>query len=77
MAASIRVFSGNLWWGRADPEGLIELIRENRVDVFAAQELGHENAEAISSELPFGCLEPGDDFQGMGIALRRPGRYER
>lgn len=77
MAGSIRVLSGNLWWGKADPDGLIDLIRKYEIDVFAAQELGFENAEAISSELPFGCLEPGDAYQGMGIALRRPGFYER
>ena len=77
MAGSIRVLSGNLWWGKADPEGLVDLIREYQIDVFAAQELGHATAEAISSELPFGRLEPHDDYQGMGIALRRPGAYER
>ncbi len=68
MGRSIRVLSGNLRRGRADPDGLIDLIREYRVDVFAAQELGSENAEAISSELPFGCLEPDPDFQGMAQA---------
>ena len=77
LAGSIRVLSGNLWWGRADSEGLVDLIREYHVDVFAAQELGFENAEAISSELPYGCLEPDEQYQGMGIALRRPGAYER
>ena len=77
MAGSIRVLSGNLCWGKADSNKLVDLIREYQVDVFAAQELGHENAEAISSELPFGCLEPHDDYQGMGIALRQPGSYER
>ncbi len=77
MAGSIRVLSGNLWWGRADPGGLVDLIREYQIDVFAAQELGPENAEAISSELPYGRLEPEDEYQGMGIALRRPGAYER
>lgn len=77
MAGSIRVLSGNLWWGRADPEGLIQLIREYQIDVFAAQELGYETAEAISSELPYGGLEPRESYQGMGIALRRPGAYHR
>jgi len=72
LGNSIRVFSGNLWWGKADPDGLIDLIRRHEIDVFAAQELGFETAEAISSELPFGCLEPGEKFMGMGIALRRP-----
>jgi endonuclease/exonuclease/phosphatase (EEP) superfamily protein YafD len=77
VGSSIRIFSGNLWFGRADPDGLVELIRRHRIDVFAAQELGFANAEAISSELPFGRLEPCDHFMGMGIALRRPARTER
>ncbi len=77
LAGSIRVFSGNLWWGRACPEGLVELIRSYQIDVFAAQELGHDNAEAISSELAHGCLEPDGGFHGMGIAMRFPGSYER
>lgn len=77
MSQSIRVFSGNLWWGRADPDELVALIRRYDVDVFAAQELGFENAEAISSELAYGTLEPSDDYQGMGIALRRPAAYQQ
>lgn len=77
MARSIRVFSGNLWWGKADPDGLVSLIRDHEVDVFAAQELGFENAEAIASELPHGCLEPHETYHGMGVALRHPGKYER
>jgi endonuclease/exonuclease/phosphatase family metal-dependent hydrolase len=71
------VFSGNLWWGKADSDGLVDLIREHNVDVFATQEMGFENAEAISSELPYGMLEPDHQFQGMGIALRHPAKYER
>ncbi len=77
MGNSIRVFSGNLWWGKADPDGLIDLIRRHAVDVFAAQELGFETADAISSELPFGRLEPSRTSLGMGIALRRPARYSQ
>jgi|GEM_PF-576167 len=75
VSKSVRVFSGNLWWGRADPDGLIDLIRRNQIDVFAAQELGFKTAEAISSELPFGSLEPDNGFHGMGIALRHPARF--
>lgn len=75
MGRRIRVFSGNLWWGRADPAGLVQLIRRYDVDVFCAQELGTENAEAIAGELPFGGLEPGDGVPGMGIALRHPAAY--
>jgi endonuclease/exonuclease/phosphatase family metal-dependent hydrolase len=71
------VLSGNLWWGKASPEGLVDLIRQHEVDVFAAQELGFENAEAISSELPYGCMEPSASYHGMGVALRRPGLYSQ
>lgn len=77
MAGSVRVLSGNLWWGKADPDGLVQLIREYQIDVFAAQELGHENAEAIATVLPFGILEPESNYAGMGIALRHPAVYER
>ena len=77
MSKSIRILSGNLWWGKASPEGLVELIRRHDVDVFAAQELGFETAEAIASELPFGCLEPTETYHGMGVALRRPGLYSQ
>lgn len=77
MSQSIRIFSGNLWWGRADSDALVDLIRRHQIDVFAAQELGYENAEAIASELPYGQLEPDPTYQGMGIALRRPATYEQ
>ncbi|MEM9175066.1 MAG: endonuclease/exonuclease/phosphatase family protein [Myxococcota bacterium] len=75
MTKSIRVFSGNLWWGRAESRALVDLIRRHEIDVFCAQELGWENAEAIADELPHGRLEPTDHFAGMGIALRHPADY--
>lgn len=75
MSKSIRVFSGNLWWGRADSDALVSLIRQNDVDVVCCQELGFENAEAIAGELPHGALEPHPTYQGMGIALRHPAPY--
>lgn len=80
MSKSVRVFSGNLWLGKADCDGLIDLIRRHQIDVFAAQELGFENAEAIASELPYGALEPASadaGFLGMGIALRKPAVYSQ
>lgn len=76
VSKSIRVFSGNLWWGRADSQALVEMIDRHEIDVFCAQELGWENAEAIVESLPFGRMEPKENFQGMGIALRHPADYE-
>ena len=75
MSQLIRVFSGNLCWGRADSDALAELIRRHDVDVFAAQEMGFDNAEAIARELPHGVLEPDATYMGMGIATRRHVAY--
>lgn len=80
MARSIRVLSANLWWENSEIDGVVELIQRHRIDVLAVQELSAEAAEAISAELPYGQLEPharGDDFLGMGIALRQPAAYEQ
>jgi endonuclease/exonuclease/phosphatase family metal-dependent hydrolase len=45
--------------------------------VVAVQELGHEQAEALSAVYPHGRLEPRTDHQGGGIALARPGEVRR
>lgn len=72
MGQAIRVLSLNCWWGRAEPEWVVDLVRRERVDLFAAQELGFEIAEAVADELPFGELVPDAGFAGMGIAARAP-----
>ena len=76
MGESLRVMSANLRWGRADPEALLALIRRLEVDAVGLQELGHEQAEAIAEELPYGMLAPGAGPEGTGIALRRPAAVE-
>lgn len=68
----LRVMTANLWWRKADPEALAKTLEAVEPDVLAVQELGHEQAEAIASVLPHGHLEPRLDYEGMGIALRRP-----
>lgn len=68
----LRVMTANLWWRRADPAALAKCLEAVEPDVLAVQELGHEQAEAIASVLPYGHLEPRLDYEGMGIALRRP-----
>jgi len=75
-AGSLRVMSANLWQA-ADPQALVDQVEELAVDVLAVQELVEAQAEALSRVLPFGSLEPADDYTGMGIALRRSGEYER
>jgi endonuclease/exonuclease/phosphatase family metal-dependent hydrolase len=68
--------TANLWHRRTDPEALAELLERIAPDVLAVQELGPEQAEAIASVLPHGQLEPRADYDGMGIALRRPGEVD-
>jgi endonuclease/exonuclease/phosphatase family metal-dependent hydrolase len=77
MGSRIRILSGNLLNGRADPEALCDLTRSLNVDVAAFQELAPEQAEAISDVLPFGALYPRRDHHGMGIALRWPASQDR
>jgi endonuclease/exonuclease/phosphatase family metal-dependent hydrolase len=73
----LRVLTANLLNGRADPDALARVIDERAVDVAALQELGPDQARAVSEVLPFGKLEPATDCNGMGIALRRPGEVRR
>lgn len=67
-----RILSANLWNGAAEPEALAELIEAFDVDVAAVQELAPRQAEALARVLPYGRLDPAEDYCGMGIALRRP-----
>jgi endonuclease/exonuclease/phosphatase family metal-dependent hydrolase len=77
MGSRIRILSGNLLNGGADPDALCDLTRSLNVDVAAFQELAPEQAEAISDVLPFGALYPARDHHGMGIALRWPASQDR
>ncbi len=73
LGQTLRILSANLMNGGADPAGFAALLVAMHVDVVAVQELSHDQAEAISEVLPYGQLEPDRHFQGMGIAMRRPG----
>jgi endonuclease/exonuclease/phosphatase (EEP) superfamily protein YafD len=73
----LRLMTANLWSRRADPSALVKTLEEQAPDVLAVQELGPAQAEAIASVLPYGRLEPARDYEGMGIALRRPAEVER
>jgi endonuclease/exonuclease/phosphatase (EEP) superfamily protein YafD len=75
--ATIRLLTANLLNGRADARALARLLHERGVDVAALQELSPEQALAVAEVLPYGKLEPGTDYNGMGIALRRPGEVKR
>lgn len=74
--ASLRIMSANLWQA-ADPQALAAQVEELGVDVLAVQELVAPQAEALAKVMPYGALEPANDYTGMGIALRRPAELDR
>ncbi|HSD09875.1 MAG TPA: endonuclease/exonuclease/phosphatase family protein [Candidatus Binatia bacterium] len=76
-AGCLRLFSANLWNGRADPEALAAIVGALAPDVVAVQELDRAQAAALSAVMPHGTLEPASDYTGMGIALRHPGSVRR
>jgi endonuclease/exonuclease/phosphatase family metal-dependent hydrolase len=77
MGSHLRVFSGNLMNGGADPEAFAELVRSSEADIVAVQELSPEQALALESVLPHGRLEPARDYTGMGILARHPADFDR
>ncbi len=72
----LRIFTANLWNGKADPAALAGLLEETMPDVVAVQELSPNAAAVIENALPYGRLDPADDTMGMGIALRYPAPVE-
>jgi endonuclease/exonuclease/phosphatase family metal-dependent hydrolase len=77
MGGRLRILTGNLANGAADPQAFADLVRSYRADVVAVQELVPEQAEALAEVMPHGVLEPARDFLGMGIALARPASLDR
>jgi len=77
MGPHLRVFSGNLMNGRADPEAFADLVRGSDADVVVVQELSPEQARALARVFPDGRLEPARDFTGMGVAVRHPAEFDR
>lgn len=77
MGQTLRIASANLMNGGVDPAAFAGLLDAMRVDVVALQELSHDQADAISEVLPFGQLEPERNYQGMGVATRRPSKVNR
>lgn len=67
-----RLFTANLWNGRAEPAALAEVIARTEPDAVLAQELTPEQAQAIERHLSYGLLVPRRDSRGMGLALRKP-----
>ncbi|MCI2424014.1 endonuclease/exonuclease/phosphatase family protein [Saccharopolyspora sp. K220] len=73
----LRVLSLNTYFGEADANQLVNLVRQNRVDVLSLQELTPEmvtalDAAGLARELPYRVFHPGPKADGSGIASRLP-----
>jgi endonuclease/exonuclease/phosphatase family metal-dependent hydrolase len=73
----MRILTANLLNGSARPVVLAARLDALHVDVAVLQELGPGQSGPIAEVLPYGKLEPSDDYHGMGIALARPGEVRR
>ncbi|MBB5153941.1 endonuclease/exonuclease/phosphatase family protein [Saccharopolyspora phatthalungensis] len=73
----LRVLSVNSYLGEADATQLVDLVRQNHVDVLSLQELTPElvarlDAAGLAAELPYRVFRPGPKADGSGIAARHP-----
>lgn len=73
----LRIMSANLFLGRADAKTIVELVRDNRVDVLNLLELtpreaGELERAGLFDELPYRVFQPVSGGAGSGIAARYP-----
>lgn len=73
----LRVMAANLFVGRADPDTIVDLVREQKVDVLVLPELtaGAESGldrAGLHSLLPHRVYDVGLTGEGTGIAARFP-----
>ena len=66
----LRIFTQNLYNGRADPEALAGAIDEHEPDVIAVQELSPNAVGVLEAWGDDGLLDPRDDTTGMGMVVR-------
>jgi endonuclease/exonuclease/phosphatase (EEP) superfamily protein YafD len=76
---ALRVLTANMRLGEADARALSELVRSERVDVLAVQELtpplvARLREAGLESQLPHSLLAPAPQSAGGGIWTRRPHR---
>ncbi|MFI5844933.1 endonuclease/exonuclease/phosphatase family protein [Catenuloplanes sp. NPDC051500] len=73
----LRVMTTNVLGGGADPDALIALIRENRVDLLAVQEFTPDvaaelDARGLATLLPYRQLHPINSAAGSALYSRYP-----
>jgi endonuclease/exonuclease/phosphatase (EEP) superfamily protein YafD len=74
---ALTVLNANLLYGRADPDALVKLVRDHRVDVLATEELTPEEvarltAAGLDKVLPYHSLAPFRAADGCGLWSRYP-----
>jgi endonuclease/exonuclease/phosphatase (EEP) superfamily protein YafD len=77
LGEPLTVMTANLEFGHADPRTLVNLVRDHKVDVLAAEELTPEAVEllrraGLDKELPFAELMPFRSADGCGLWSRYP-----
>ncbi|UQS27614.1 endonuclease/exonuclease/phosphatase family protein [Amycolatopsis thermalba] len=74
---TLHVMSSNMYYGEADPQTLVRLVRENQVDVLNLLELTPQGVTALEAAglfelLPYRVLEPARRGAGSGLLSRYP-----
>ncbi|MDQ0378765.1 endonuclease/exonuclease/phosphatase family protein [Amycolatopsis thermophila] len=74
---TLRVMSSNMYFGEADPQTLVRLVRDNQVDVLNLLELTPQAVSALEAAglfdvLPHRVLEPAPRGAGSGLVSRYP-----
>ncbi|MCF8612211.1 endonuclease/exonuclease/phosphatase family protein [Gordonia sp. HY285] len=73
----ITVLTSNVMFGEGDVEELARLVRDNRVDVLAVQELTSDEADriaasSIADDLPHAFVRAGSGAEGTALYSRHP-----
>lgn len=68
----LRVMTANLLYTQADPQALVELVRRERVQVLAVQELTGDGVQVLAASglqelLPYRLLDVGVGAEGTGL----------
>jgi endonuclease/exonuclease/phosphatase (EEP) superfamily protein YafD len=74
---TLRVLASNLFYGRADPKAVVDLVREQRIDVLNLVEMTPSAVDRLTAAglfdlLPNRVLHPAPGAFGSGIASRFP-----
>lgn len=74
---TLRVLASNLLYGQADPKAVVDLVREQRIDVLNLVELTPRVVDGLTAAglfqlLPYRVLHPAPGAFGSGIVSRFP-----